>query len=215
MNAAGVSHKKPEMRDVDIALTCRETAYLLDAGKVNFQQAKDAPYNSIMGAGSGAGMIFGNTGGVMEASLRTAYKLLNDKNPPAEFLDFRPVRGLESVRQASVYLGRRRLKVAVVNGIGTARPLIESIRSGAESFDFVEVMSCSGGCIGGGGQPGNSGTDSARLRQLRLNALYQRDAGREIRLSCDNPQIKAIYDEFLGKPLGKKPEELLHVNPGI
>jgi ferredoxin hydrogenase len=211
MNAAGVTHKKTEMRDVDIALTCREISYLLDEGKVNFQQAKDAQYSSLMGAGSGAGMIFGNTGGVMEAALRTAYKLLNDKNPPAEFLDLRPVRGFDSIRQASVDLGKRKLDVAVVHGAGAARPLIESILSGARKLDFVEVMACPGGCIGGGGQPINFSADATRLKQLRLNALYQQDAGQKIRLSCDNPQIKEIYDEFLGKPLGKKSEELLHV----
>ena len=212
MNSAGVSHKKPEMRDVDIALTCREVSYLLNDGKVDFIKAQDAPYSSLMGAGSGAGVIFGNTGGVMEAALRTAYKLLNDKNPPDEFLDFRLVRGFDSVRQASVDLGKRKLDVAVVHGVGNARPFIESILGGARKFDFVEAMSCPGGCIGGGGQPGNFGTDATRLRQLRLNALYRMDNNRKIRLSCDNPEIKTIYDEFLGKPLGKKSEELLHVS---
>ncbi|MDR0311053.1 MAG: [FeFe] hydrogenase, group A [Acidobacteriota bacterium] len=211
MNAAGVSHGKPGMRDVDIALTCRELAHLLNESKVDFARSQDAPYNSLMGAGSGAGMIFGNTGGVAEAALRTAYKLLNGKNPPAEFLDLQPVRGMDSVRQASVDLGKRRLSVAVVHGIGKARPVIESIRGGARKFDFVEVMACPGGCIGGGGQPPNSGMSAARVKQLRLDALYKRDAGQEIRLSCDNPQIKAIYGEFLDKPLGERSKRLLHI----
>jgi len=211
MNAAGVSRKNPEMRDVDVALTCRELSYLINDGKVDFPQAQDAQYDSLMGTGSGAGMIFGNTGGVMEAALRMAYKLSNDKNPPDEFFDLRPVRGLDGVRQANVDLGKRKLNVAVVNGIGGARPFIESIQSGVWKFDFVEVMACSGGCIGGGGQPNNSIIDATRLKQLRLDALYKRDASQEIRLSCDNPQIKTIYDEFLGKPLSKKAEELLHV----
>ena len=107
MNAAGIAHGKSAMHDVDIALTCREIAYLLNDGKIDFPQAQNAPYNSLMGAGSGAGMIFGNTGGVMEAALRTAYKLLNSKNPPADFLDLRPVRGWDSVRQATVDLGKQ------------------------------------------------------------------------------------------------------------
>ena len=212
MNSAGVSHKKPEMRDVDIVLTCREISYLLSQGKVDFLKAQDAQYNSLMGAGSGAGLIFGNTGGVMEAALRTAYKLLNDKNPPNEFLEFRPVRSFDSVRQTNVDLGKLRLNVAAAHGIGEARQLIESILNGTRKFDFVEIMACPGGCIGGGGQPAGSGMDSARLRQQRQNALYQMDSRQEIRLSCDNPQIKAIYDDFLGKPLGKKSEELLHVH---
>ena len=210
MNAAGISHGNPEMRDVDIALTCREIAYLLDGGKVDFLQARDASYSSLMGQGSGAGMIFGNTGGVMEAALRTAYKLLNGTNPPAEFLTFRPVRGWSSVRQANVDLGKCKLNVAVVHGIGRVPPLLEALRTGERKFDFIEVMACPGGCIGGGGQP-NAGKEAEKVKQQRINALYQRDAGHEIRLSCDNPQIKAIYDEFLGKPLGEKSEKLLHV----
>jgi ferredoxin hydrogenase len=212
MNSAEALHKKPGIRDVDIALTCREIAYLLDEGNVDFQRARDVEYSSFMGSGSGAGMIFGNAGGVTEAALRTAYKLLNDKNPPVEFLEFSPVRGFDSVRQVEVDLGKRKLRIAVVHGIGEARQLIELMRNGARKFDFVEVMACPGGCIGGGGMPINFGTDTARLRELRQKALYQRDADHEIRLSCDNPQIREIYGDFLGKPLGKKPEELLHVN---
>ena len=211
MNAAGVSHSKPEMRDVDFALTTRELAYLLNEGRVNFQQTQDAPFSSLMGAGSGAGMIFGNTGGVMEAALRTAYKLLNGKTPPADFFELRPVRGLDSVRQATVDLGKQQLRVAVIHGIGRVRPLIEAIRNGTETFQFVEVMACPGGCIGGGGQPINTGSDATRLRQQRINALYQRDADREIRLSDENPEIKAAYNEFLGTPLGEKAKNLLHV----
>ena len=211
MNAAGMSLGKPEMQDVDIALTCREVAYLLNERRVNFLQAQDAPYGSLMGTGSGAGMIFGNTGGVMEAALRTAYKLVNGTNLPAEFLELRSVRGLDGVRQAAVDLGKRKLNVAVVHGIARVRPLIEAIRTGAQKFDFVEVMACPGGCIGGGGQPIVASANATQARQLRINALYQRDAGKEIRLSYDNPQIKAVYEEFLGQPLGEKSVKLLHM----
>ena len=210
MNAAGIAHGKPEMRDVDFALTTRELAYLLNEGRVNFPQAAEAPYSSLMGAGSGAGMIFGNTGGVMEAALRSAYKLLNGENPPANFLELRPVRGLENVRRATVDLGKRKLNVAIVHGIGRVRPLLEAIRNGTETFHFVEVMACPGGCIGGGGQPITTNTN---VRQQRINALYQRDAGQAIRLSTDNPEIKTIYSEFLGVPLGERAKRLLHVDP--
>jgi ferredoxin hydrogenase len=210
MNAAGISHEKPAMRDVDFVLTNRELSYLLNDGKVSFLQMPDAPFSPLMGTGSGAGMIFGNTGGVMEASLRTAYRLLNDKNPPAGFFNLTPVRGLSDVRRANVNLGKRTLNVAVVHGTNQARPLLESIQNGAVKYDFVEVMACSGGCIGGGGQPVN-GMDATRLKQLRMNALYQRDASKEIRLSYDNPQIRAIYNDFLGEPLSKKSKELLHI----
>jgi ferredoxin hydrogenase len=211
MNAAGVSLGKPAMRDVDFALTCREISLLLAEGRVDFWQAQDAPYDTLMGAGSGAGMIFGNTGGVMEAALRTAYKLVNDKDPPASFLELRPVRGMDNVRRANVDLGKRTLNVAVIHGIANVRPVLEAIRTGAQKFDFVEVMACPGGCIGGGGQPIVTGRTAAGIKQQRIDALYKHDASRPIRLSCDNPQVKAMYSEFIGEPLGKKAEELLHV----
>jgi len=210
MNAAGILHEKPEMQDVDIALTCRELAYLINDAKIDFAQMPEGTYDSLMGAGSGAGMIFGNTGGVMEAALRTAYKLLNDKNPPADFLNLRPVRGFDSVRTAIVDIGKRSLHVAVVHGIAKTRPLFESIRNGERKFDFIEVMACPGGCIGGGGQPINFDIGAMKLKQHRLNALYQRDTENKIRLSYDNPQIQAIYAEFLGKPLDGKAKTLLH-----
>jgi len=213
MNAAGISLGNPDMRDVDVALTCRELAYLLNDLKVDFPQMQDESYSSFMGKGSGAGMIFGNTGGVMEATLRTAYKLLNGGNPPADFLDLQAVRGFDNVRQASIELGKHKLNVAVVHGIANVRPLLEEIQNDRQKFDFIEVMACTGGCIGGGGQPINRTIDAMELKQLRLNALYQRDVNQEIRLSCDNPEIKAIYDEFLDKPFGKKSKELLHLRP--
>ena len=212
MNAAGILHGNPEMRDVDFALTCRELAYLLNEGATNFLQSQDEPYHSLMGTGSGAGIIFGNTGGTMEAVLRTAYKLLNDKNPPDDFFNLTPVRGFDAVRQANVQLGKRRLNVAVVHGIKQARPILELIQNGSQNFDLIEVMACPGGCIGGGGQPVNLNMDATTLKQHRLNALYQRDADEEIRLSCDHPQIRAIYDDFLGEPLSKKSKELLHLS---
>ena len=210
MNAAGISHGKPTMRDVDIALTCREIASLLKSQNVDFLQAQDAPYSSLMGSGSGAGIIFGNTGGVMEATLRTAYKLLNGENSYIEFLDLQTVRGSDNLRQANVELGKHKLNVAVVNGVANVRPLIEEIQNGVHKFDFVEVMACPGGCIGGGGQPITRNINATELKQLRINALYQKDATHTIRLSCDNPEIKAIYDDFLGQPLGTKSVELLH-----
>ena len=210
MNAAGIAHGKQDLRDVDLALTCRELAYLFNDADIDFRQTREVPYGSLMGAGSGAGMIFGNTGGVMEAALRTAYKLLNGNNPPAGFFDLGPVRGFDSVRQTAVDLGKRRLNVAVAHGIGKVRPLLDSIQSGALKFDFVEVMACPGGCIGGGGQPVNFDIEALKLKQLRLNALYQRDANQEIRTSCDNPQILSVYAEFLGEPLGENSKRLLH-----
>ena len=212
MNSAGISYKKPAMRDVDFTLTNRELAYLLNDGKVNFLQAQNAQYDLLMGSGSGSGMIFGNTGGVMEAALRTAYKVLNGANPPADFLELSPLRGFDSVKQATVDFGAVKLNVAVVHGIGRVKSFIEAIQSGDQQFDFIEVMACAGGCIGGGGQPTTPTMESAAgIKQLRMNALYQHDTRQEIRLSCDNPEITKIYNEFLGEPLSKKSHKLLHV----
>jgi ferredoxin hydrogenase len=204
MNSAGFG------KDVDFVLTCRELAYLFNDRKINFSQVSDAPYNSLMGAGSGAGMIFGSTGGVMEASLRTAYKLLNGENPPADFFNLRAVRGFDNVRQANIDLGKRKLNIAVVHGIKNAKSFLDALQNGTQQFDFIEVMGCIGGCIGGGGQP-KSKIDGPQLRQLRMNALFQHGDGKQIRLSCDNPQIQAIYNEFLGYPLSEKSKQLLHI----
>jgi len=212
MNSAGVYHKKKAMRDVDYVLTNRELAYLLNDGNVDFLRARDAQYDSFMGRGSGAGIIFGNTGGVMEAALRSAYKVINGTNPPAGFLDLQPVRGFDSVKQATVDLGAVTLNAAVVHGIHNVKSFIESIQSGAQQFDLIEIMACLGGCIGGGGQPTTpTMEEAANVRQLRMGALYQQDARQELRLSVDNPDIAQIYSEFLGKPLGKQSHKLLHV----
>jgi len=209
MNSAGVKHGKTQMRDVDYVLTTREIAYLLNGSNVNFDEMRDAPYGDLMGTGSGAGMIFGNTGGVMEAALRTAYRFLNGHNPPARFFNLTSVRGLESVRRATVDMGKRTLNIAVVHGTGNLRPFLDSIQNGTSNYDFVEVMACAGGCIGGGGQPVTA-MDPVELKRLRKNGLYHHDNNSAIRVSYDNPQIKAIYRDFLGEPLGNKAKRLLH-----
>jgi len=208
MNAAG-----GQMRDVDFALTTRELAYLLNDAKIDLLKMpdNDAQYNSLMGVGSGDGIIFGNTGGVMEATLRTAYKIETGENPPANFFNLIPVRGFDSVREATVNLGDRSLNVAIVHGARAARTFLDTMQNGTKKYDFVEIMACSGGCIGGGGQPVNRNVDAAELKKNRLNALYQRADRNEIRLSCDNPQIQKIYSEFLDKPFGEKSKEMLHI----
>jgi ferredoxin hydrogenase len=212
MNSAGASQRRPAMRDVDYVLTNRELAYLLNNGKVDFLQARPAEYDSLMGRGSGAGIIFGNTGGVMEASLRTAYKALNGVAPPANFMELTDLRGFDSVKQATVDLGVAKLNIAVINGISKVKPFIEALQSDMLQFDFIEIMACAGGCIGGGGQPTTATMEeAAEIKRLRMGALYQQDTRQQIRLSCENPEIKTIYDEFLGKPLGKKAHQLLHV----
>lgn len=209
-NSAGLMHGQTAMRDVDYVLTSREIADLFNLQNVNFTQVQDAPYTPLMGTGSGAGLIFGNTGGVMEAALRTAYRMLNGTNPPANFFNLTPIRGLGNVRRARVDMGKRFLNVAVVHGTGTARPFLDTVQRGTSNYDFIEFMACPGGCIGGGGQPISS-MNYARLKSLRMNALFRRDTEKELRLSYDNPQIKAIYNDFLGEPLSEKAKALLHI----
>lgn len=212
MNAAGKTHENPSMRDVDVALTNRELAYLLKGARINLSSLRDSAYDSLMGAGSGAGMIFGNTGGVTEAALRTAYWMLNGEAPPKEFYQLQPLRGHANVREASVDLGKVKLNIALIHGIGNSRTILERIQRGETNYHFVEVMTCPGGCIGGGGQPRDHGADADSLRRRRQQALYRRDAESLSRLSYENPDIKAVYAEFLDKPLGEKSEQLLHVH---
>ena len=210
MNASGVYHENDAMRDVDVALTCRELGYLFNTARINFAQLGDGDYDSVMGTGSGAGMIFGVTGGVTEAALRTAYWLLNKETPPKEFFELKPVRSFSGVRQATVDLKVRKLNIAIVHGIGMSQMLLDAIQEGKANFDFVEVMACPGGCIGGGGQPKNQLLGDTQLKAARSNTLYDRDAETPLRLSHDNPEIKAIYDNFLGEPLGSLSQQLLH-----
>ena len=210
MNAAGVYHEKDTMRDVDVALTCRELGYLFGATRIQLPLLDDAAYDPVMGTGSGAGMIFGITGGVTEATLRTAYWLINKEQPPQEFFELKPVRGLSGVRQATVDMQSRKLNIAVVHGIGVSQTLLNAIQRGERDFDVVEVMACPGGCIGGGGQPKNTSLSDTELKAARSKALYDRDAKTPLRLSHENPEIKAIYEDFLGEPLGKTSQRLLH-----
>ena len=214
INASSKIHGVRHMRDVDVSLTCRELALLLKDAKIDFRNLPDADYDPLMGAGSGAGVIFGNTGGVTEAVLRTAYHLLNGKNPPEHFIrhvETSPVRGLRYGREATVDLGVRKLKIAMIHGIGFARPFLEALQRGETDHEFVEIMACPGGCIGGGGQPNNRDLDGNQVRRQRITALYKHDTEQKVRLSYENPDIKTIYADFLGKPLGEKSEQLLHV----
>lgn len=214
MNAAGRYLKDESIRDMDYALTCRELAQWFFESRIRFHELPDGQYDSMMGRGSGGGMIFGNTGGVTEATLRAVWWYRTGKPAPAALLDFKPVRGMAGVREASLEIDGKPLRVAVVHGTGTVRPLLEEILKGTVKYDFVEVMACPGGCIGGGGQPkpeGNGRPDD-KLRQKRIDGLYSKDEKQTIRCSADNPDVQAIYQEFLGKPLGPLSHELLHTS---
>jgi iron only hydrogenase large subunit-like protein len=215
---------RPEMRssgykDVDFVLTTRELARMIRQAGVDFNKLKDDHYDSIMGVSSGAAVIFGATGGVMEAALRTAYEIVTGKEVPFKDLNITPVRGMEGVRVASVkiegckkgwsFLEGVELKCAVAHGLVNARTLMNEVKSGNLDVHFIEVMACPGGCLGGGGQPIPT---NEKIRKKRTEAIYAEDMSLPIRKSHENPEIVAIYKEFLGAPLGHKSHELLHTH---
>jgi iron only hydrogenase large subunit-like protein len=203
---------------VDVVLTTRELGKMITQAGIDFASLPDGAMDSILGASSGAADIFANTGGVMEAALRTVWELVTGKQLPFENLHVTPVAGLKGIKEASIkiegtvpewsFLEGVTVKLAVAHGLGNARMLIERIKGG-EQYHFIEVMTCPGGCIGGGGQPRLT-TDEVRM--ARIQAIYKEDEGKPIRKSHGNPEVAAIYEEFLKKPLGTKSHHLLHTH---
>ena len=192
--------------DVDYSLSTRELAALIKEANIDFNALEDSDFDSPLGASTGAAVIFGATGGVMEAALRTAYELQTGKTLGK--VEFSEVRGLEGIRKASVDLDGFELKVGIAHGLGNARKLLEEIRAGKSEYHAIEIMACPGGCIGGGGQPLHHG--DIEIIKARSNALYREDAGKPIRKSHENPYIQQLYEEYLGKPLSEKAHALLH-----
>jgi NADP-reducing hydrogenase subunit HndD len=204
--------KKNEMtwdggRDVDVVLTTRELQRLFRAYYINPENLEENEFDSPLGAGTGAGVIFGVTGGVMEAALRSAYYLVTKTNPDPDA--FRSVRGMDGWKEAEFDLAGTPVRVAVASGLGNTRRLIEAINDGSVSYDFVEIMACPGGCINGGGQPVHE--DFSCINE-RADVLYGLDKHNNIRYSHENPEIIKCYEEYLGKPLSEKAHRLLHVH---
>ena len=210
MNAAGKKLGIPSMRDMDQVITTRELALWAREEGIDFASLPDSEYDRLMGAGSGAGVIFGNTGGVMEAALRTAYAFITGQQPPQALLDLQPVRGYEGIREASLDINGITVNVAVVYGTANARKMIERMKSGEKQYHFIEVMTCPGGCIGGGGQPKDMMANADETRKARIASLYKRDADIQLRLSHENQEIKQLYEEFYGQPLSELAEQMLH-----
>lgn len=196
------------MRDNDYVLTTKELARWMEEEHLEFETLPDVPFDSVLGKGSGAGVIFGNTGGVMEAALRMAYQSLTGSAPPDQLLDFAPVRGLEGVKEASVEVAGMTLKVAVIYGTANATRFLEGDIS---DYHFVEVMTCPGGCISGAGQPQMHTIPVTNdIRLSRIRSMYTEDQRMALRNSVDNPQIQQVYKEFYKEPLGELSEKLLH-----
>ncbi len=194
--------------DVDYSITTRELAALIRRSNINFDSLPDSDYDKPLGESTGAAAIFGTTGGVMEAALRTVYEEYMGKQLPR--IEFDQVRGLEGFREATIDLDGFELKVCVVHTLSNARMVMDKLRAGELNYHVVEVMACPGGCIGGAGQPYHHG-DSSVLR-ARQRAAYAEDAGKHLRKSHENPDIQKLYAEFLGKPLGEKAHHLLHTH---
>lgn len=209
--AAREELSRDAMQDVDYVLTTRELARMIKEAGIEFSRLPDEEFDNPIGQGSGAGAIFGATGGVAEAALRTVYELVSGES--LDKVDFNQVRGLDGIKQSEIELpGGRKVKTAVVHGLGQARKLMEQVRQGTVDLDFIEVMACPGGCIAGGGQPfvPEKLREETDIRAVRSRAIYEEDADLPIRKSHKNPYIKQLYEEFLGEPNGERAHELLH-----
>ena len=203
---------RPEMMDsgypdVDAVLTTRELGKMIREAGIDFNNLPDEEYDDPFGITTGAGVIFGASGGVMEAALRTVYEVVTKETLPS--LDFTAVRGLEGIKEAEIDLKGTKVKVAVANGLGNARKLMDLIKEGKVDYQFIEIMCCPGGCIGGGGQPIPTTNE---IRKKRIKAIYEADVGLPLRKSHENPAVKTLYEEFLEKPLGEKSHHLLHTD---
>ena len=198
------------LKDVDIVITTRELARMIKNAGINFTRLPDEDFDSLLGESTGAGVIFGATGGVMEAALRTAYEVVTGKT--LENVEFDQVRGLEDIKEATIDLNGTPISVAVAHSTGAASKLLDMVKSGEKNYTFIEVMGCPGGCVNGGGQPIVSPEERVYNdpRVLRAKALYDEDEAKTIRKSHENPEIKKIYAEFLGEPNSHKAHELLH-----
>ncbi|HNR27824.1 MAG TPA: NADH-dependent [FeFe] hydrogenase, group A6 [Bacteroidales bacterium] len=194
--------------DVDYSITTRELAHLIRMGNVDFKSLKDEDFDRPMGESTGAGVIFGATGGVIEAATRTAYELFTGKK--LEKVDFYELRGMDGIRTATIDFDGTDIHIGIAHTLGNARKLLDGIRKGMYNFHAIEIMACPGGCIGGGGQPLHRG-DSIVLK-ARMQAIYKEDLNKVIRKSHENPEIARLYEEFLGKPLSEMSHKLLHTH---
>jgi NADP-reducing hydrogenase subunit HndD len=200
MNASGY-------RDIDIVITTRELGRMIREAGLDFKHLPEDSYDSPLGTGTGAAVIFGTTGGVMEAALRTVADVLTGEDLKA--VDYNDVRGMEQTREAELTIAGNTVKIAVVHTLASARKMLERVRAGEADYQFIEVMACPGGCIGGGGQPIPV---NAEIRKARREGLFDCDSANELRKSHENPEIKELYDTWLGKPLGEKAYSLLHTH---
>lgn len=192
--------------DVDFSISTRELAGLIKAANINFNNLPEEDYDNPMGESTGAAVIFGVTGGVIEAACRTAYELFTGKK--LEKIDFEELRGIEGIRSATIDFDGTPINIGIAHTLGNARKLLDGIRAGMYNFHAIEIMACPGGCIGGAGQPLHHG--DSNILKARYEAIYREDANKPIRKSHENPYIVKLYEEFLGEPMSEKAHNLLH-----
>ena len=202
----------PGLRDMDHVITTRELADWAKKADIAFSSLEDSKFDKLMGEASGAGVIFGNTGGVMEAAVRTAYEFVTHEPAPKELYTLEPVRGMQEIREAAVEIGTLRLQLAVIYGTSNVRRFLSMAKESGKHYDFIEVMTCPGGCIGGGGQPKADVEERRTMVDSRIESLYKRDAQMKLRKSHENPELKQLYEEFYRKPLSPIAEEMLHTS---
>ena len=204
--------KNDGLYDVDNVITTRELSRMIKQANIEFTKLEDSQFDSPMGEATGAGAIFGTTGGVMEAALRTAQDTLTGKD--LEKIDFEEVRGGDGIKRATVNIAGKDIKIVAASGLANAKKILEEIKSGKADYQFVEIMACPGGCVMGGGQPIKSSKirSEVDVRKLRADALYSIDEKSTIRKSHENPVLKKIYEEYLEKPGSYRAEKLLHTS---
>jgi len=212
MNASAEYLNLPDLRDMDHVITTRELAEWATNAGIELTSLVDSEFDKLMGEASGAGVIFGNTGGVMEAAVRTAYEYVTHEPAPEQLYTLEPVRGMQEIREAAVQVGSLSLNLAVIYGTSNVRRFLTMAKETGKHYDFIEVMTCPGGCIGGGGQPKAMTDERKNMVEARIGSLYKRDAEMQIRKSHENPELKQLYKEFYGKPLSPLAEKMLHTS---
>ena len=212
LSAAGLFWDEPEIRDTDICITTRELAKWIQEENIDFDSLENSQFDKTFGSSSGGGRIFGNSGGVMEAAIRTAYHMFTGRPAPKDFIPFEPVRGLQGVKKATVIFGHFVIHVAAISGLANARAFIDDLikEDAFEDYSFIEIMACPGGCIGGGGQPKVKMPQIKKVQEARTASLYQSDADTDVKASWQNPEIAELYEVFLDEPLSEMAEFTLH-----
>ncbi|MGN1222796.1 MAG: rubrerythrin [Christensenellales bacterium] len=210
MNISAKVNNSKDMRDMDYCITTVELSKWAKEKGISLDDLEDAEFDKFMGMASGAGIIFGNTGGVMEAAVRTAYSYITKKQPSELLLNLEPVRGYDGIKEAEIDIDGIKVKVAVVYGLSNARIIIDKVKNG-ENYDFIEIMTCPGGCIGGGGQPKHFAEDE-EAQKARIASLYAKDNSMSLRTSHENPEILKLYKDYLIAPHSELAVKLLHTN---